>query len=127
MKASSALLIKSAKGSLFPGVCGHSLIGLDSAVWLEGCSFGSSCSTTPSNHDVWSSMFVWLRFDGDLDGDLDGDFSGLCSTLSSYRKAFDFVRDFEEIGYELWFFSMVLIVSGNQVILPGDHVDNGFW
>lgn len=109
--ASSALPIKSAKGSLFTGVCGHSLTCLASVVWLEGCSLsgrGSSCSITPFSHDAWFSLVIWFDFNGDLAGDFAGDFSGLCSALSSYRKLFNFVRDFEEIEYVLRGLDMIV-------------------
>lgn len=117
LKASSALLIRSAKGSLFPGVLGHSLVGLGSAVLSEDCPLpvrDPSFSTTPFNHDVWFSLFVWPGLDGDLNGDLEGDFAGLCSTLSSHRKAFNLVRDFDEIGYESNFLDMAAVKSWTQ-------------
>ena len=80
-----------------------------------------SFSNTPFNHDAWFSLFMWPGFDGDLKGDLDGDFAGLGS-LSPNRKAFNLVRDFEEMGYESRCLDIAAVKYKFQAGLPSTMV-----
>ncbi|KAL4989086.1 hypothetical protein BDW68DRAFT_157406 [Aspergillus falconensis] len=92
--------MRSARGSLLPGVCGQSLTALGSDPSCRFCRFcrssvfDSSCSTTPFSHDVWFSLFV-CPFCGDV---FFGDIAVPFWLLFLYRKASSFEREAAEAG-----------------------------